>query len=158
MSLTFDQSVARRVRALRARHGWSQQDLVDKLTNFGMPIDRSAIARLENGRRGVSLAETMHLAFALNVAPIHLLVDPDGEEPITPTPGDTLEPEEARKWIRGELPLVFQDPRVYFSEIPEAEFNEMRARARKIEPGEATPPESWIIARQDRPRSDETER
>jgi transcriptional regulator with XRE-family HTH domain len=122
MPLTFDQSVARRVRYLRERHSWSQQDLATKLANFGMPIDRSAVARLENGKRAVSLEEAMRLAFALNVAPVHLFVDPDGDEPITPTPGAELSPEEARAWIRGDMAMPWQDRRFYFSAIPDAEF------------------------------------
>jgi transcriptional regulator with XRE-family HTH domain len=136
MSLTFDQTVARRVRALRERHGWSQQDLVDKLKNFGMPIDRSAVARLENGRRAVSLEEAMRLAFALNVAPVHLLVDPDSDEPIVPVVGHELEPWAARAWIRGQKPIMWQEPRVYFSEIPKSEFEAMRAGTVDVEQDE----------------------
>ena len=122
MPLTFDQSVARRVRYLRERHGLTQQDLADGLANWGMPIDRSAIARLENGRRAVSLEEAMRLAFILHVAPVHLFVDPDGDEPVAPIPGAEYQPWEARAWIRGERPMMGQDPRSYFTNIPLREF------------------------------------
>jgi transcriptional regulator with XRE-family HTH domain len=126
-AISFDQSVARRVRDLRERHAFTQAGLAEKLANFGMPIDRSAIARLENGKRGVSLEEAVRLAFVLNVAPVHLLVDPDGDEAITPVPGAELTPSEARAWIRGQRPMMWQDPRVFFTQIPQAEFEAIHA-------------------------------
>jgi len=122
---------------LRERLGWSQQDLADKLKNFGMPIDRAQLARLELGKRGISLDETMRLAFALNVAPVHLITDPGANaepvapgmevspkepEPVAPIPGMEISPTEARAWIRGQMPLLFQDPRAYFMNVPRAEF------------------------------------
>jgi transcriptional regulator with XRE-family HTH domain len=124
MAFTFDQSVARRVRQLRERHGMTQQDLATALSNWGMPIDRSAIARLENGKRAVSLEEAMRLAFVLHVAPVHLLVDPDNDEPIAPTAGAELKPWEARAWIRGQRPMMGQDPRSYFTNVPTSEFEQ----------------------------------
>jgi transcriptional regulator with XRE-family HTH domain len=126
MALTFSQSVARRVRQLRRRHGMTQQDLADALKLFGVPIDRSAIARLEKGERIVTLDETMHLARALHVAPVHLLVDPDGEDPLAPIPGMEITPHEARLWIRGHLPVHGQDHRSYWTNIPADEFEQLR--------------------------------
>lgn len=127
MPPTFEQVTARRVRYLRERLGWSQQDLADKLANFGMPIDRAQLARLEGGKRGISLDETMRLAFVLDVAPVHLITDPEeGAEPMQTTPGAEVEPWEARAWVRGQKPLIFQDPRSYFMNVPKAEFERYR--------------------------------
>lgn len=95
-----------------------------------MPIDRSAIARLENGKRGVSLEEAMRLAFVLHVAPVHLLVDPDSDEPLAPVVGHEVEPWAARAWIRGERPMMGQDPRFYFTNIPLHEFEEQQRTGR----------------------------
>jgi transcriptional regulator with XRE-family HTH domain len=136
MPLTFSESVARRVRQLRERHGFSQQDLVTKLQNFGLPIDRSAIARLEVGKRGLIVEELMRLAFVLDVAPVHLLVDPDGEESIAPTPHSEVSPAEARAWICGRMPLVPQDPRMFWFERPKAEFEAVRDFLESAERGE----------------------
>ena len=123
MPLRFEQVTAHRVRYLRERHGWSQQDLADKLANFGMPIDRAQIARLELGKRGISLDETMRLAFALNVAPVNLITDPeDDAEPMALVPGAEYSPAETRKWVRGEMPMTWQDPRSYFMNVPREEF------------------------------------
>ena len=123
MPPTFEQVTAHRVRYLRGRHGWSQQDLADKLANFGMPIDRAQIARLELGKRGISLDETMRLAFALSVAPVNLITDPeDDAEPMAPIPGAEYSPAETRKWIIGKLPMIWQDPRSYFMNVPREEF------------------------------------
>jgi transcriptional regulator with XRE-family HTH domain len=121
MPTTFEQTAARRVRYLRERLGWSQRDLADRLRNLGAPIDRASVARLETGKRGLSVDEAMRLAAALNVAPVHLLVDPDGDEPVQATPTDQLTPAEARDWIRGAMPLVSQDPRGYRMNVPRAE-------------------------------------
>jgi transcriptional regulator with XRE-family HTH domain len=131
MAVTFSQSVARRVRDLRERHRMTQQDLATALANFGTPIDRSAVARLEKGERILSLDETMHLARALHIAPVHLLVDPDGDEPIRITPQVEAEPWEARAWIRGQRPIA-QDARFYFMNIPAAEFEQLRPAARDL--------------------------
>jgi transcriptional regulator with XRE-family HTH domain len=129
MPPTFEQVTASRVRYLRERHGWTQQDLADKLVNFGMPIDRAQIARLELGKRGISLDEAMRLAFALNVAPIYLITDtevpadPDIDpEPMQIIPGSEHSPAEARAWIVGKRPMHFQDPRSYYMNVPRAEF------------------------------------
>jgi transcriptional regulator with XRE-family HTH domain len=121
--ITFEQSVALRVRRLRERHGLSQQDLADKLASYGIALDRSAVARLERGRRGISLEEAMYLALAIDVAPVHLIVDPDGELPIViGKTSPPVAPFEARGWIRGEIPLYEQDIKIYLSEIPLEEF------------------------------------
>lgn len=134
MPPTFEQVTARRVRYLRERLGWSQQNLADKLANFGMPIDRAQIARLELGKRGISLDETMRLAFALNVAPVNLVTDPeDDAEPMAPIPGAEYPPAEARKWIRGEKPMLFQDPRDYFMNVSRDEFERYQLSERKAD-------------------------
>ena len=124
MPLTFEQTAARRVHYLRKRQGWSQQDLADRLRNLGAPIDRASIARLEAGKRGISLDEAMRLAYALNVAPVHLMIDTeDDAEPIQPITGAEISPDEARMWVRGQMPLLFQDPRGYRMNVPRSEFD-----------------------------------
>ena len=124
---TLDRSLQRRVRTLREHQGLSQQDLADRLKELGIAMDRSALARLENGRRGISVPEMLFLALALSVAPVHLLVNPDSDEPITLIPhGRPLPPAEIRGWIRGELPISPQNVKTYFTEAPLSELERIR--------------------------------
>jgi hypothetical protein len=45
----------------------------------------------------------------------------DGGDPIRLAANFEAQPHEVREWIRGFYPL-FQDPRVYFSTVPENEY------------------------------------
>lgn len=67
--MTYDPDLerrfARRLRAVREARGWSQQDVVDRAGNS---ISRPALSQMENGRRGIPLAEAVALTDALGVA------------------------------------------------------------------------------------------
>ena len=39
-------------------------------------------------------------------------------------PGSEMSPAEARAWIRGQMPMIWQDPRFYRMEVPRAEFEQ----------------------------------
>lgn len=65
----FGQTVAR----YRAGYGLSQKAFADLLTRNGMPVDASAVSRLESGKRAVPLAELYVIADTLRIAPKHLL-------------------------------------------------------------------------------------
>jgi transcriptional regulator with XRE-family HTH domain len=67
---------ARRVRALRLEREWSQGFLAEKMTVFGVPMDRTAIARIEQAAieseaklkpRKVSISEAAGFAAAFHV-------------------------------------------------------------------------------------------
>jgi transcriptional regulator with XRE-family HTH domain len=67
---------ARRVRALRVEREWSQGFLAEKMTEFGVPMDRTAIARIEQAAieseaklkpRKVSISEAAGFAAAFHV-------------------------------------------------------------------------------------------
>lgn len=124
--LTPHRAVAERMRALRTGRGWSAQKLAEEMSKIGIKWDRSIVANLEYGRRHtVSVEEWLALAFVLSVAPIHLLVPTVGEEDMTLyalTPSTNSVPAYVRAWIRGQTPVGGQDPRRYFSEVPEAEW------------------------------------
>ena len=132
---TLKDTTTDRLRVLRKERGFSQQALADKLGLLGTQIDRTAIAKIEAGTRELSLSEAFQFAQALDVAPVHLFVpvDADPDEEIALGENMTAGPEELRAWIRGDMPLFPQDPRIYFSAVPRHEF-----KAEKIAAYEAS--------------------
>ena len=123
---TLRQITAEQIRAHRKRRGMTQQELADRLATYGARIDRTAVAKIEAGASGaglsrdLALAEMFAFALALDVAPVHLLVPIDSDEPIRLAPNLEASPYETREWIRGRMPL-FQDPTVYWTTVPENE-------------------------------------
>lgn len=116
--LTADHVVGAGVRALRERRGISQQELGDAL---GWP--QSTVARLELGKRPVSVSDLLALAWALDVAPVYLL---DGSFQTSDVPVQQtlrIPTPHARKWIRGGEPLPGLNYRAYFENIPDDEWS-----------------------------------
>lgn len=109
------------VRAVRTHKGWtSQQHLAERLSELsGHDIDRSAIARLETGKRGVSLDEAFAISAALEVSPLSLMLPRDPSQPVAVAPHVTVTGKEAREWARGDEPLPGQDRQFFESESPE---------------------------------------
>ncbi|MEU2625750.1 hypothetical protein [Kitasatospora sp. NPDC007106] len=109
--------------------------LAEECAKLGLPgLTAQALSNIESGRRGpdgrrrrdVTVDELFGLAFALSVAPVHLLVPPvDGEEValyrVVPA-GNPTTPGFARAWIRGQSPIGNVDARWYFSEVPSSEW------------------------------------
>jgi transcriptional regulator with XRE-family HTH domain len=70
---TPGQQFARRVREVREAQGLSQQQVSERLAGIGVKIDRTAVARVENGTRRVTVDEVFQFAQALNASPLELL-------------------------------------------------------------------------------------
>jgi transcriptional regulator with XRE-family HTH domain len=138
---TPDQTTRERIRQLRKRHDWTQQDLADALNRIGAQTDRAAVAKVELGKRGLSLDEMLRYALVLDVAPVHLIVPLDDDERLMlGTNFVDCTPAELRAWIRGERPLhPVQNARIYASEVPEREFDQRRVEA--FGQATETPPE-----------------
>lgn len=106
-------------RRLRLRKEWtSQQKLADRLSELGHAIDRSALARIERGTRGVPLDEALAIAAALEVSPLSLVLPAESGDPIAITPSIVVTSAEARAWLRGDEPLPGQDREFFEQELP----------------------------------------
>lgn len=104
--------IAAEIRRLRTSQKISAQVLADRVTGLGLPMSRSTVADIENGRRKfISVAELLAIATVLNAAPVMLvfpgpyadieLVDglpegPDGD------PMGRARKSEAIRWFCGE--------------------------------------------------------
>lgn len=116
-------TVAKRVRDVRKRRGLTAGQLAERLSEQGVPWERSTVAKLENGnRQNLTLTEWLALSVVLNVAPIHLLLPIDADEdPYQVTPERTNGVEHTRGWLRGHWPLPGANVIQYQAEMPEAE-------------------------------------
>jgi transcriptional regulator with XRE-family HTH domain len=123
------QTVASQVRKFRDRRGWSADDLAAECAQLGAAdLNRNVIANLESGRRGyVTADEVLVLAYALDVAPVHLLVPIDRRDELDAdryrvVPDVFLPPATTRAWIRGAFCPPGRDPRRYFGNVPAEEY------------------------------------
>ncbi|GAA3853904.1 hypothetical protein GCM10023084_05180 [Streptomyces lacrimifluminis] len=106
-------SVAREVRRHRQSQGLSAQQLADRCTEVGMPIQRSVLANLESGRRTtVTIAEVLVLAAALNVPPAALVFPVGRTDVVEALPGKEIDPLNAVEWFSGVRSI---DSKVPFS-------------------------------------------
>jgi transcriptional regulator with XRE-family HTH domain len=118
--------IAARVKELRTGRGWSAQRLSEELGKVGLRWDRSIVANFESRRRKyVTIDELFALSKVFSIAPVHLLVPTDAEAtPYRVVPES--EPAEAwtvRSWIRGESPLEGVDDKLYYTQVPDDEWN-----------------------------------
>lgn len=76
--------VARNLRRFRTFRGITTEALAEQVANRGVPIQASAITKIEKEQRRVSVDELMALAVALNVTPNSLLLptDVDRDQPV----------------------------------------------------------------------------
>jgi transcriptional regulator with XRE-family HTH domain len=65
------------IRRLREQQGLSLQELANRVTQYGRPIARSGLSKIEAGHRRVDVDDFVALAEALWVAPDELLTAPD---------------------------------------------------------------------------------
>jgi transcriptional regulator with XRE-family HTH domain len=111
-----------RLREVRRRREWSQEDLAERLKELGVPMDRAVLARIEGGTRGVSLDEGFILAAALGVDPSTLFFPVARNEWVELAPRVLRTAEQARMWIRGMGPVLDGDDRFYLSEAADEDW------------------------------------
>jgi transcriptional regulator with XRE-family HTH domain len=120
--LTAGLVFGRRLREVRKRHGWTQQDLADRMTELGHPIHRVTLARIEKGgtpAHNVTLENVLALSFALGVSPLHMICpfDPDARLRVV-SKKQAVDSILVRQWLRGWEPLL-DEPRGFFlDELP----------------------------------------
>ncbi len=119
--------VAARVREARLRRGWTAQQLAQACAHRGADkLTTSVINNIETGRRDnqghrrrdLSVDELLTLALVLDVAPIHLLGLPTGDEgtAVRIAPDCRVsDPQALLLWIRGDKALPESDARRYYS-------------------------------------------
>ncbi|OEV03822.1 hypothetical protein AN219_37745 [Streptomyces nanshensis] len=119
--------IARRVKELRNRSGYTAEQLASKLNDEGVPWERATVTKLETGRRqNVTAGELLALAKVLNVSLVNLLVPLEDGQPYNVTPKTTVDAKSARAWIRGSRPLPDMDVRVFRTEVPLQELSGKR--------------------------------
>jgi transcriptional regulator with XRE-family HTH domain len=91
----------------RGAHGWTAQELAERCTAAGVPVDRDVILDLEGDRRAqVSVQELLTLAFVLSVPPVLLFVPVGEDYHVEVTPGVLVAPDAAVRWVSGEAMMA----------------------------------------------------
>lgn len=90
------------VRAQREAHGWTQQELSDRLAEHGFKLHQTGVARIEKGERPTSVEETFILAGVFGVPPVALLA-PLAEGWAATTPAKLAGVESVVSELREEL-------------------------------------------------------
>src|SRR2546421_13039945 len=86
-------AVVAEVRRRREELGMSAQDLADACDDLDHPIPRNVIANLESGRRsGLTVADLLVLAEALEVPPLWLLFPLNRPAQADTLPGQEMDP------------------------------------------------------------------
>lgn len=108
--------VARNIRRIRRASEITTYQLAAAVTGLGVPLDASAVTRIENLGRSVNPDELTAFALALGVTPNHLLM-PEREPFAGPgecqlTPALTATPADALAWAAGDarLPGAIANP------------------------------------------------
>jgi transcriptional regulator with XRE-family HTH domain len=112
-----------RLRELRESRHLNQQQLAERLSQFDISLDRSAIAKIENLKRDVSVEDAVAFAAALNVSPITLM-SPRGAKPAVAIGNMSMNADQFRDWARGSLPAPLRDPKGRLHESDAREFHD----------------------------------
>lgn len=107
--------IGQRVKRYRKAARLSAEQLAQQLDDAGVPMTRSVLASLESGRRPVvSVAEWLILARLLNVPPLALLVDYDGDDELVALLPDSppMLTEHAVGWLRDGVAASLEGQRL----------------------------------------------
>jgi transcriptional regulator with XRE-family HTH domain len=137
---TVSEILAERVRSVRERRHWTQQELADRLQSFdGTQWKQPTIAKVESGKREVTVEELVALAFALGVSPAALMLPADDEALVRLTPNTVAGAGSVLSWIRGTSPMggtrIGETQSVDNVRFYEDERTDGQARAERALPG-----------------------
>lgn len=114
---TTTHRIGKNVADARKRKKMSAQTLADLCTDRGVPLKRTSIANLENGRRdSVTITDLMAIAAALEVPPVTLMFPTDQAGlKIEAVPGNSAMTFDALTWFTGEATIAPGDPDIEVS-------------------------------------------
>jgi transcriptional regulator with XRE-family HTH domain len=149
-----EQVFARRLKKVRARRGWSRATLEERIKELGYdesPLTGTIIAKIEAGKRRVSVDDMLVLCAALCVAPVNMLVplwDPD--ELVDLAPDLVVRPGELYGWICGSYPLKderlsSEDRAIFATEVPLAIFKARADEGARKGDGPMPITEMWAV-------------
>src|SRR5947209_11379683 len=108
----------RRVKELRSLRQWNQEELAQQLERRGYPINRATIAKIEVGKRTITLDEVLIFAVVFDVSPLHLIVPDHPKDKLEVTKKIRVTASKARRWFRGWEALPMQDADRYMTLVP----------------------------------------
>jgi transcriptional regulator with XRE-family HTH domain len=101
-SADLTRSIAKNLRRYRKAKRWSARELSETCDILGLPIPRTTISDLENGRRlFLDVAELLILARALEVSPVDLVFPQDRGERVRLSPEEPCTVTKAAQWWKG---------------------------------------------------------
>jgi transcriptional regulator with XRE-family HTH domain len=110
-----------RLREVRQAKGWTQQELAEALSRAGAELTTFAVARMESGKRGISLNEAVAIAAVLGPSLLHMIVPLEERGRVHLAPRMPAKVVDARAWLRGQRPLRQEDEQVFFFQAPPSE-------------------------------------
>jgi transcriptional regulator with XRE-family HTH domain len=148
----------RRLKEVRNRRGWSQEELARRLAGAGYQISREKVAKIETSKTArIDVDDLFAICAVLSVSPLHMLIPLDDESEVNPVPSMPIRaremrawvralpgvptlPEDAPYWIRGGNPLDAEwregeDMRIYATELPLSEQQDVVRWARQAVEG-----------------------
>lgn len=127
---TVSETIARRMRELRERKGWTQTQLAERITELGFPVHQTWVAkceRLDSGRRKITTEQAMLIAAALEVSPTALLLPPETDATVSIAPNMEVPTAYVRGWFKGLAPLCSDAfppiaPRFFYETVSDIEY------------------------------------
>jgi len=122
-------AIAAEMRRYRLSRKYSAKELADRCVKLGLPVSRSTLADLENGRRAsLTVPELLIIARALDVPPVQLVYPVGHVDAVEALPGQNVPPWTAAKWLTGEdIESGPQRPTDYFRRHDAAEAKVLQA-------------------------------
>jgi transcriptional regulator with XRE-family HTH domain len=111
---TVAEVLARKVRHYRETQGLRQEDLAERCTELGWPMNRVTIAKIETGKKRAAnapLSEVLVLAAALDVPPPLLFLPLGDVELMAITPTETVHPHLVLDWLTGDSAFTMSNRR-----------------------------------------------